>query len=538
MRRTLLILVCLLLLNACRQAQEMPSIMVSLVADGRVRIFAYTTPVTVDDFLRDPKVGVEMGDLDRVTPPKYTQISDGLRITVVRVTEKKECQEQEVPFHQSTVPNEGLKPGEQRISQAGRNGKLQICYRTTLNDGVPGDRIETSRVQIIAPQDEIIFVGMESNVEPVPITGTLAYINGGNAWMMRGSSLNKIVLTTSGDLDTQSNTFKLSGDGRQLLFARKTSKADSDNAFNQLWLLPDLSAQDPKPVALVPGDVLYADWIPGQDATISYSTGEASAASPGWKARNDLLRMRIDPATGASLNLTKIIDSSGSGYYAWWGTRFDWSPDGQKLAWVQADRVGLVDLAKSKLGDPILQYPVLRPVGDWSWRATISWSPDSSLFVTTTHGAPVGSEAPETSPAFDIRAADTGGTFNTQVVKNAGIWASPVFSPMVPNASSKFEKGYLAYLQARDPFNSINGEYDLIVADRDGSNARRIFPKEGQPGLNAQQSLFQNQEFTWSPDGRQIAFIYQKNLWIIDVESEVAHQLTVDRGASNPVWTR
>ena len=124
------------------------------------------------------------------------------------------------------------------------------------------------------------------------------------------------------------------------------------------------------------------------------------------------------------------------------------------------------------------------------------------------------------------------------MLKDAGIWAAPQYSPFINTPDSEFPQGYLAFLRARDAYNSINGEYDLVIADRDGSNARIIFPKPGQPGLTAQQSIFQNQEFTWSPDGRQIAFTYQGNLWIIDVESEVAHQLTLDGGASNPVWTR
>jgi hypothetical protein len=41
----------------------------------------------------------------------------------------------------------------------------------------------------------------------------------------------------------------------------------------------------------------------------------------------------------------------------------------------------------------------------------------------------------------------------------------------------------------------------------------------------------------WSPDARQIALIYQGNLWVVDAESQVAHQLTLDGGASHPVWT-
>ncbi len=275
------------------------------------------------------------------------------------------------------------------------------------------------------------------------------------------------------------------------------------------------------------------------DNTISYSTGEATDAAPGWKAHNDLYRMRIDPATGGSLNLDQIVEPSlGGGLYGWWGTRFQWSPDGQQLAWVRSDSFGLVDLETGEFNPPLLNYAVLRPVGDWSWRATASWSPDGSLIATTIHDVPLGSELPENSPSFGIAIAETTGEFSAEVVKNSGIWSAPQYSPFLSDSGSEFPKGYLAYLRSRDPFNSINGEYDLVVADRDGSNERVIFPKSGQPGLTAQQSIFKNQEFAWSPDGRQIAFVYQGNLWVIDVEFEVSHQLTLDGGASNPVWTR
>jgi Tol biopolymer transport system component len=354
---------------------------------------------------------------------------------------------------------------------------------------------------------------------------------------MRGSSTSKRLLTTSSDLDNRSGTFSLSPDGRQLLFARKTTPAQGDNSFNQLWLISDVT-QNKEPIALIPSDVLYADWIPGQENTICYSTGEATEAAPGWQAYNDLWQMRIDPLTGGSLSVKTIVERSLGGLYGWWGTRFQWSPDGQKLAWVQADAVGMVDLASGELSEPLLTYSILKTVADWSWRATISWSPDNTLFATTIHGAPVGRELPENSPAFNIAIADATGVFNTSLVSNAGIWSAPKFSPLLSTPDSEFPQGYIAYLKARDPFNSINGEYGLIVADRDGSNARAIFPKNGQPGLTGQQSIFQNHEFTWSPDGRDIAFIYQGNLWVIDVESEIAHQLTLDSGASNPVWTR
>jgi Tol biopolymer transport system component len=124
---------------------------------------------------------------------------------------------------------------------------------------------------------------------------------------------------------------------------------------------------------------------------------------------------------------------------------------------------------------------------------------------------------------------DVAGTFTTDVVENAGIWSKPKYSPLVG------DQGYIAYLRARDLSNSISeaAEYDLVVADRDGSNARVVFPTTGQPGITANTPYF-----TWNPSGTQLAFIYGGNLWVVDAESAVPHQLTLDRGASNPVWTQ
>lgn len=537
MKKLLLCVFTLVLLSACRPTREAASVLrVSLIADGRERIFEYSTPVTVDEFLRDPKTGIELGELDRVNPSPFTQISDGMRVTVVRVTQSESCEESIIPFRQRTIPNEALKPGEQQVGQVGQNGTLQVCYRITVSDGVESERVEISRTELVTSQDEIISVGPSGEVEPVSINGTLAYINNGNAWVIRGSSTSKRILTTGSDLDKR--VFTLSADGLRLLFTREAVATASDSTFNQLWLLANVT-QESEPIALIPGDVLVADWVPGQSDTISYSTGEARDTAPGWQAYNDFWQMRIDPATGASLSVNQIVERSLGGFYGWWGTRFQWSPDGQKLVWVRADSVGLVNLDNGSLGDPLLTYSVFGTgLADWSWRATVSWSPDSNLFATTVHGPPVGREAPENSPAFDVAVADALGTFNVPIVSGTGIWAAPQYSPFRSTSESEFPQGSLAYLRARDSFNSINGEYDLVVADRDGSNPRVIFPEPGQPGLTAQQSIFQNQEFVWSPDGTQIAFIYQGNLWVVEVESKVAHQLTLDGGASNPVWTR
>lgn len=539
--RILLLLGLLFVIAACRETPQAVQIRVKLIADGRERIFDVPTATTIDEFLRDPRVDLQYSELDIVNPPPFTQIADGMQITIARVSEREECETSEIPYKQTQVLNEGLQPGEKRVVKSGQAGSQEICYRVTIIDGTAKDRVITRTTDIKAAQDEIIYVGVSGDVEPVAIEGLLAYKSNGNVWIIQGSTTSKRPITTEGNLD--SHVFSLSPNGRQLLYTQKPNATESATTFNQLWMITDVS-RPTQPTSLVLDNILYADWIPELENTISYSSAEPSQATPGWLPFHDLWQMRVDPSTGESLGVKQLLGRSGGGLYGWWGTRFQWSPDGQKLAWAQADKVGVFEASSLINGDVngfdagLMKYPVLVPFSGWSWRSTLSWSPDNALLLATTHGAPVGNESPENSPAFSVAVADTTGTLNATVASNAGIWSAPQFSPLVNQADSQFPKGYIAYLRARDPFNTINGEYDLIVADRDGSNARAIFPAEGRTGLTAQESIFQDREFTWSPDAHQIAIIYQGNLWIVDVESGISHQLTLDGSASTPIWSR
>lgn len=516
----------LLVLIAGCAPQEEPTILVSVIADGHERAWQHTEPVTVQQFLQQVDIEVDY-TIDRVNPERWTQIHDGIRITVVRVQEEEYCEEEEIPFRQQTRWVEGLE--EERIGQAGRNGIQEICYRVRIDDGVRREPIEISRVEVRAPQDEIIYVPPTGELEPVPIRGTLAYISNGNAWVMRGSSTTKRPLTVTSDLDGR--IFSLSEDGRRLLFARQTD--DDTSSINRLWLISDTTNDNIGPIELIPQDVLYAEWVPGRDHTIAYSTFEGRQAPPGWQALNDLWMVRIDPQTGDQINITEVLDRSSGGAYGWWGTGFKWSPDGSQLAYIRADSIGLVDIEAGELGPRLEEFAALNTLQDWSWRTTVSWSPDSSLLLTTVHGPPYGGESPENSPVFNVAVVATDGSFRADMVERAGIWSTPRFSPQINDDDRQFPRGYMAYLQAREWESSISGEYDLIIADRDGSNARVVFPEADQPGFAARQFA---QDFVWSPDGKQLAFIYLGNLWVMDVESGIAHQLTQDGGASKPIW--
>lgn len=519
------------LLFACQPATSQENtFLVSVVADGRERTFVLTQSLTVEAFLSQADVGITLGDNDRLTPPRFTQLTDGMRVTVVRVQEETVCEQTDIPYQQEVIQNELLKPGEQRLLQTGQNGRQEACYRVSIEDGVRRERTLIGQPTVlVAPVNETVVVGMTTQVEPIPIVGTLAYINNNNAWGIIGNSTNKQPLTTQGNLD--SLVFSLSPDGRYLLYTAKP--IGEDKFLNELWLVR--TSGDSPPIRLVPTDVLQAEWLLNEENTISYSTAEVQNIFPFWRALNNLFIMKIDPISGRSLNIRQVVNESGGGLLGWWGTVYRWSPDGETLAWVRADGMGIV---RNGIEVPLLQYPFFRTTQNWSWRANVSWSSDSELIATTVHGAPIGNEPPETSPVFDAVVTDRNGTFKANLYGSAGMWSAPKFSPLIANNTSEFAEGYIAYLRSREPFNSVNGDYELMVADRDGSNARVIFPKPSQGGIRTQDFGVTPEDYVWSPDGRSLAVVYQGNLWVVDVVSGVAHQLTFDGQTEHPAWSR
>lgn len=508
---------------------------ITVDVDGERLVYRYDRLISVSQFLT--QIGVTLGELDEVNPLPQTQIRDGMRITVTRVVQRDECENQPLAYETERRPTQSLPPNVEQVGQTGENGTVQVCYRITEKDGVQTDRTEISRIVVRSPRNEIIYVGSEPPETLVPIEGVLTFISAGQAWIIQGNTANLNPLVEDSSLDGR--VFDLSPDGRQLLYTRNTPDP-ADPAFsNELWAILDTTATTPRAVQLVPEDVRVAQWVPGQRTyAVSYSTADPSEGGA-WRAYNDLYVMQIDPETGESLadGFEEIISANALGAYAYWGRRYVWSPDGAHLAWANANGVGVVDL---ETGDytTLLSFPEYKPLlerfqGAAVWTPTLAWSADGHL-ITTVHGPPYADETPEDSILFDIAVLDVNtGLQIDEFVPRSGIWASPTYSPTVTGPDGKPDCS-VAYFQAREPLNSLGTQYDLVVADRDGSNARVVFPGPGQPGLRPDPE----DGIAWSPMARQIALIYQGNLWIVDVKTGQAYQITSDGQASRPRWSR
>ncbi|MFN2186499.1 MAG: G5 domain-containing protein [Anaerolineae bacterium] len=508
----LLILMLFAGVTACGEPEP---VYVTVMADGQEQWLRVTNlDLTVRDLLEAG--GIEVGPLDQVEPDLYVGITEGMSVVVTRVTETFVTEKQTLPFDRKTVKSEGVLEGEHRLLQAGSNGELEITYRVTFENGVEVQREEVSRQVLAQPVDETVLIGVQGALTSVPISGTIAYLSGGNAWIMRQSNDLRRNLTGSGDLDGR--VFALSRDGVRLLFTRSMPGAD-DSTINSLWLArTSLVGEEPQYLGIT--NVVWAEWAPNGQS-LAYSTAERTGGVPGWRANNDLWVMTLaDEEAGVDAKIEQVLLPTAEIPYAWWGRLYSWSPDGLYLAYAQADEVGILSL-RDGVQVPLVSFPEYRTQSHWAWVPSVSWSPDGHLLSFVTHESDQEGLPPEDSPVFGLWTASIDGEIEIRLAEEVGMWAQPRWSWQ--------DGGLLAYGQAQSPRNSQDSRYELFVMDRDGSNKVRLFPREGFMGLIAP-------DVAWSPDDRALLFEYEGNLYTVDLDTADLVQLTSDGQSTHPRW--
>ena len=493
---------------------------VTLVADGGTRTLA-TEAFTVRDLLAE--AGVTLDEDDRVVPVEPTFVEDGMTVRVIRVEVRTETEQRDIPFERQTVRDASIPVGETRLLEPGVVGVEELTYRVTIEDGTEIERRLVRQVTLQEPRAELVLTGVQAELKPVPITGTVAYVANHNVWVMQTTSPNQRRLTHAGDLDGR--VFSLSPDGSHLLFSRVATETGESAPLNALWMI-ETAAADADPIRLEAESVLWADWAPecqsaptGSGCRIAYSTGLPAEGNPGWQAENDLWVARPRARDGQLLGQRRIVEPGSGGSYGWWGTTYAWSPDGQSLAYARAEEVGLVR-AYSGAETLLAHFPPYRTYAPWVWTPTVSWSSEGRFIAAALHGPSPAGGAPEDSPVFDVWALAADGTITAELASEAGMWAAPVYAP---------EGDYVAFGHARSPYVSQTSGYDLYVMDRDGSDRQLLFPPQDEIGL-------EYPEIAWGPGGDRLIVVYQGNLYLILVEEGTVHQLTVEGGVTTVRW--
>ncbi|MEW5959508.1 MAG: G5 domain-containing protein [Chloroflexota bacterium] len=502
-------IVSILLAVAC---QPQPTQVFIEVDGGRQALTTEAT--TVREALAEARISLET--LDRVDPDLYTQLEPGLVIVVTRVREDIETRREIIPFERQVVTNEALAAGETRLVQLGVNGEEEITIRIVYENGVEASRTEVARTTVIEAEPEILVTGVQGNLPEVPIAGTIAYLSNGNAWLMRDSSGSRRALTSEGKLDGR--VLSLAPDGRRLVYTTKLTD-EIDLPLNELWLASTTIVGEP-PLSLSIQGVLQAAWSPViTESRLAYTTAARVANPPGWKANNDLWLLDLNQARPAP---QELLPPSTAGLYPWWGTTFTWSPQGNRLAYARADQIGVVDLTISKTlsstVSSLVDFVPLTTFSEWVWTPGLSWSPDGQFLAAAVHGPPVAGEPAAESQVFDLWLLDAAGVISARVATQVGMWANPAWGP-----------AGIAFGEAINPLQSASSRYRLQLIDRDGSNKRQLFPFQEEPGV-------QFPELAWSPDGKNLLFIFNGNLYLTGSDGAPPQQLTIDGQASRPQW--
>jgi len=515
LRSVALLLLAVLLtlsLSSCELSQAgRADITVSITADGKTRQTSVPSGSTVTQALE--LAGLTPTELDKSDPPFYAVLSDGDSVKLTRVQEKFETEIQTIPFDRQMIRNESLPEGQQRLVQPGTNGQQEVTYRTILEDGVQTSRSVVKTVVLQEATPEVVMLGAQASFPPLPIPGKIAYLAGGNAWLMDTSTANRRLLVNTADLDGR--ILSLSPDGSYLLFTRKSKKL-AEQQINTLWVVSTKS-NTPTPIWLKAANVVhFAAWYPN-GTTVAYSTVEPRGTAPGWQANNDLYKVSIGGEP------VKVLDASSGGVYGWWGMTFAFSSEG-RLAYSRPDGIGLVSQDGGYLA-PLLHITPLQTHSDWAWTPGLTWGGDGQTLYFVNHSPAPAPVTDEESPYFGLDGLSLNNDATVEFTQQVGMFAYPSSSPIRANGQ---EKAYeLAYLQAIFPDQSETSRYRLVVMDRDGSNRRVLFPSADAAGLEPQTPV-------WAPDSIQgqvgdfVAVVYQGNLWLVDSGSGQAYQITGD----------
>lgn len=518
-------LLILLALAACAPSAGARS--VAILADGETHLLS-TDALTVRDALTE--AGLTLDEDDRVLPVEPSFIEDGMAIRVIRVETRTETRRRVLPFERRTVLDRSVPAGETHLLERGETGMEELSYRVTTEDGELVDRTLVRRVLLREPRDEVVLVGGQVVLAPVPVTGTIAFVTARNIWLVKTTSANQRRLTHSGDLDGQ--VFRLAPDGSYVLYTRITTGTVSEEgdestlpAFNTLWMI-ETAPGSAEPVRLDVDNILWADWGPGcgketmgQGCRIAYTTGTTVPGNPGWRAENDVWIAQPDPHDGQFVTKRRIVEPSGGGTYGWWGSAYAWSPDGSQLAYARADEIGVIALSTGER-TALATFPPYRTYAPWVWTPTVSWSPEGGVIIATLHTPAPSDPAPQDSPEFDIWVLAVDGAFRVPLVDEAGMWAAPRYAS---------QGDAIVFGQARSPRASRTSRYDLYVMDRDGSDRRSLFPPPRELGL-------EYPEVAWAPSGDSLIVIYRGNLQMIDARGGEVVPLTDDGGATAVQW--
>ena len=136
---------------------------VTLTVDGATAPRT-TTAATVADLLVE--AGVVLGVTDRVSVPLNDAPTEGLVVTVNRVSVAEAVEEVPVPFGIERRNDAGLLVGQTKVITPGRKGLVRKTFSVETVDGRVTARRLVSEQQVTAPVTQVVAVGTKPKPKP------------------------------------------------------------------------------------------------------------------------------------------------------------------------------------------------------------------------------------------------------------------------------------------------------------------------------------------------------------------------------------
>ena len=127
------------------------------LTEGQKTMVYRTKQKTVADFLKEKNI--VLGEDDILTPAPSQKIQDGLKVTIVRVSETTISEKIPLDFKKIKQDDPNLEKGKTKIIQVGEKGIREKKFQVRRENGVEVERKLITDQIIKKPQDEITAYG-------------------------------------------------------------------------------------------------------------------------------------------------------------------------------------------------------------------------------------------------------------------------------------------------------------------------------------------------------------------------------------------
>jgi len=128
-----------------------------VIVNGLKTIKLRTWSNTVSEVLSEKKI--KLGDLDRINFEMDKELTNNIKIVIVRVKEKTVTETELISYETERRDDPETIKGKEYISQYGKNGKKEVEYRVTYENGKEIKREKIGEKIIKQSKTQIVMVG-------------------------------------------------------------------------------------------------------------------------------------------------------------------------------------------------------------------------------------------------------------------------------------------------------------------------------------------------------------------------------------------